>query len=249
MNYFINKIKVNKIFHLENFEIPIADENNPHLIITGKNGSGKTILINAIADFLEMVRTNDSLGYLTYRNNLENARNRLTNTLKDSYSNEKNSEVWQRATEKAFGRVDVEFNDVYEIARNYKNGEFLFAYYSAYRKPQMNEPKNPTKPTINQNISVKVSVTAQFLNFLSDLKIQEALARNEGLVTDANQIKVWFNSFEELLCKIYEDSSLKLSFDYKDYSFKINTQNKSFKFTELSDGYAAIIDVVADIIS
>lgn len=189
MNYFINKIKVNKIFHLENFEIPIADENNPHLIITGKNGSGKTILINAIADFLEMVRTNDSLGYLTYRNNLENARNRLTNTLKDSYSNEKNSEAWQRATEKAFGRVDVEFNDVYEIARNYKNGEFLFAYYSAYRKPQMNEPKNPTKPTINQNISVKVSVTAQFLNFLSDLKIQEALARNEGLVTDANQIK------------------------------------------------------------
>lgn len=248
MNYFINKIKVNKIFHLENFEIPIADENNPHLIITGKNGSGKTILINAIADFLEMVRTDDSLGYLNYRDLLENTRQQLTNTPKDSFSNEKNSEFGQKKIEESFDRVDVEFNDVYEIARNYKDGEFLFAYYSAYRHPQMNEPKNPTKPTIDQNIGVKVSTTAQFLNFLSDLKIQEALARNEGLFTDADQIKVWFNSFEELLSQIYEDSSLKLSFDYKDYSFKINTQNKSFKFTELSDGYAAIIDVIADVI-
>ncbi len=50
MNYFIKNIHVNKLFHLNNFDIPIDDEKYPHLIITGKNGSGKTILLNAVSD-------------------------------------------------------------------------------------------------------------------------------------------------------------------------------------------------------
>lgn len=248
MNYFINKIKVNKIFHLENFEIPIANEKAPHLIITGKNGSGKTILINAIADFLEMVRKDESLGYLEYEYRLSNANNRAATAPADIHSKEIFIEHWQDQVHDAFGRVDIKFKDVYEIARNYKDGQFLFAYYSAYRKPQMNEPKNPTKPVINKITTVRDSSTSQFLNFLSDLKIQEALARNEKLISEADIIKEWFVSFEQLLSQIYEDSNLKLNFDYKDYSFRINVQNKSFKFTELSDGYAAIIDIIADLI-
>ena len=65
MCYYISTVKVNKLFHLQNLEIPIS-EKNPHLIITGKNGSGKTILIKAIADFLELVRTDNDLSYLRY---------------------------------------------------------------------------------------------------------------------------------------------------------------------------------------
>lgn len=51
MNYYIKKIHINELFHLRNIDIPIANEKAPHLIITGKNGSGKTVLLNAIADF------------------------------------------------------------------------------------------------------------------------------------------------------------------------------------------------------
>ena len=49
MNYFIKNIHINHLLHLQNFDIKIEDKNTPHLIITGKNGSGKTILLNAIA--------------------------------------------------------------------------------------------------------------------------------------------------------------------------------------------------------
>ena len=41
---------------------------------------------------------------------------------------------------------------------------------------------------------------------------------------------------------------MKLEFNYKDYSFKICTEGKRFKFTELSDGFAAALDIVADLI-
>ena len=55
MNYFIKNIHINKLFHLENLDIPIDNEKYPHLIITGKNGSGKTMLLNAIADVVSKI--------------------------------------------------------------------------------------------------------------------------------------------------------------------------------------------------
>lgn len=55
MGNFITSIKVNHIFHLENFCIPISENEKKHLIITGKNGSGKTILLNAIVEHLSKV--------------------------------------------------------------------------------------------------------------------------------------------------------------------------------------------------
>ena len=53
MNRYIKEIHINKLFHLQDISIPIADEKSPHLILTGKNGSGKTVLLNAIAEFLD----------------------------------------------------------------------------------------------------------------------------------------------------------------------------------------------------
>lgn len=52
----------------------------------------------------------------------------------------------------------------------------------------------------------------------------------------------------ELLCQIFQDKDLHLKFNYKDYSFRILTEGKEFKFTEVSDGYAAILDIVDDLI-
>ena len=61
MNYYIKKIHINELFHLRNIDIPIANEKAPHLIITGKNGSGKTVLLNAIADFLDSIKNDTTL--------------------------------------------------------------------------------------------------------------------------------------------------------------------------------------------
>lgn len=249
MNHYITNIKINKIFHLKSFEIPIRDQQTPHLIITGKNGSGKTILMNAIAEFLENVRTDKNLNFLNYRRNLEYKEGEAVNdNPKDNYSRIESITFWQNEIDRVFGKVEIEFNDICNIATDYHNGNFLFAFYQAYRKPQMWEPENPTKPNLNRQGSIKDTATSQFLNFLSDLKIQEALARNEDQLTDANNIKNWFDNFEVLLSQIYEDNNLRLEFNYKDYSFRINTSGKSFKFTELSDGYAAILEIISDLI-
>lgn len=42
---YIRKISIDKVRHLENLDIPICNDNRKHLILTGKNGSGKTSLL------------------------------------------------------------------------------------------------------------------------------------------------------------------------------------------------------------
>ena len=213
MNYFIKNIHINKLFHLNGIDIPIADEKCPHLIITGKNGSGKTVLLNAISDFLNIIK------------------------------NDKSAE-----DENLYGRVDVQSDLLGSIIEKYNKGEFVIAFYQADRKVKMSEPKNPTKPVYNKKGDVKETATSQFLNFLSDLKIQEALARNEKQTKDADEINAWFEDFAGMMRQIYQDNNLSLEFNYRDYSFKICTEGKKFKFTEVSDGFAAVLDIVADLI-
>ena len=47
-NTFISKIHINEVRHIHNFEIPISETERKHLIITGKNGSGKTSMCEEI---------------------------------------------------------------------------------------------------------------------------------------------------------------------------------------------------------
>ena len=250
MNYFIKNIHINKLFHLENFDIPIANEKYQHLIITGKNGSGKTVLLNAIADFINVVKNKKNLSFLSYSDKLNELSERLL-SVQDKNEEMKVKEVlntYSNLEEELYGRVDVQFNDIGNVLEKYNEQNFIFAFYQADRKVKMSEPKNPTKPQYDKKGNIKATATIQFLNFLSDLKIQEALARNEKQYDDADVINEWFVDFEKLLQLIYQDDNLKLEFNYKDYSFKICTEGKKFKFTQLSDGFAAALDIVADLI-
>lgn len=259
MNYFIKNIHVNKSFKMNGVDVPIANEDleisisnekSPHLIITGKNGSGKTILLNAITDFIEKIKTDTSLYFLQYGEWVKNAESSLDNakTDEDRSKAEINLSKVHESYTNLYGKVNITFSNVADIINKYQKGDFIIASYKAYRKPEMQEPKNPTKPIYNKKGRAKDTATAQFLNFLSDLKIQEALARNEKQIADADEINKWFVSLEKLLQQIYQDNKLKIEFNYKDYSFKICTEGKKFKFTELSDGFAAVLDIVADLI-
>ena len=257
MNYFIKNIHINKLFHLENIDIPVANEKYPHLIITGKNGSGKTVLLNAIAEYLNKVKNERNLNFLKYgdelkvwQRNLKTAKEKQNATEIIKY--QQYVEDYTNLVNYYFGKVIVDFSgatdNIRRILNKAQSGSFVITYFQAYRKVVMSEPKNPTKPKYNKRGDVKETATSQFLNFMSDLKIQEALARNEKQFDDADEINAWFVDFEKLLQQIFQNDNLKLEFNYKDYSFKICTEGKKFKFTQLSDGFAAALDIVADLI-
>lgn len=250
MSRYINRIHINKLFHLNNLDITIEDENTPHLIITGKNGSGKTVLLNAISDFLTNIKDDRNLSFLSLDKWISLSQSQLLNAtnMADKAAMKNNLLHFSKEKERLFGKINVSFGDTERIVNGYQDGDFILAFYPAARNVIMAEPKNPTKPYVNKKGGLKESSTSQFLNFLSDLKIQEALARNEKQEQDADDINVWFVEFEKLLREIFQDDKLKLEFNYKDYSFRICIGEKKFKFTQLSDGFSAVLDIVADLI-
>ena len=250
MNYFVKSIKVNKLLHLQDFLIPIDSSECPHLLLTGKNGTGKTILLRAIADFLQTVSTDGELSFLKYKHHIDFCRSQLdkeTDPQKKLLS-EKNLKMWQAKYDNLYGKVEVEFNDIFQVAELIKKNEFVFAFYKADRKANMIEPKQPELLDLNKKTTVSETKTQKFLTFLLNLKVQQSMARESGHADEADRIQGWFADFEAMLKRIFEDPNLKLDFNYKNYSFTITSGGLPFKFTEMSDGFMAAIDIIADLI-
>ncbi len=249
---YVKKIKVNNLFHLHNFDIEFGSEDTPHLILTGRNGSGKTVLLNAISDFLDKIKKDKDLYFLKYKEWVDSYKKMYeeAKTDQEKASSKTDFDRVQKQYDDLYGKVELQFSGIYDLVQTYNDGDFILAFYQATRKVSMLAPKNPTKPKYAIKGSNKDIVAKEFLNFMSDLKIQEALARNENNIADADEIRLWFENFESLLREIYNEPSLKLQFDYKDYSFMINIveSNKSFTFNQMSDGYSAVFEIIVDLI-
>jgi predicted ATP-binding protein involved in virulence len=253
MSSFLTKIHINKIFHLENILIEIDPNEKKHLILTGKNGSGKTSLLSAVADYLQNIKNDPNLSFLKFEENILHNQEFLDDAIKLNDTRniirfEKGKKYLRERLFNFFGSIKIEFNDILELSKKLQAGDFLLSYYSATRKTEVIIPKNPERPNLSPSTNIKDSKIREFLAFLVDLKIQEALARNENQTTAADDIKNWFLNFNLLLQKLFESDNVSLDFNYKDYSFTIDQDGRRFGFNELSDGYSAMIDIIADLI-
>ncbi len=56
--FYITSLTINKVRHLTDISIPLSEDKPKHLIFTGKNGSGKTSVTDALAEHLNKEFTN-----------------------------------------------------------------------------------------------------------------------------------------------------------------------------------------------
>lgn len=254
---YITNLFIEKLRHLNQVQIPLSKNEMKHLIFTGKNGSGKTSVLDAIAGFLDTeLSKGESLNseQILAEELLEGGWDLNSSNIIKASSAERIAALnrfyryWNYV--KALGRgihITLRY-PMKEIRPKYHMGEFVVAYYKADRVFQTEIPKHIEKVEWKDYYSITETPRQDFVKYLLDLKMTEALAASSGKVERADKIRNWFQKFEELLGEIFEDDSLKLEFDEETFQFTIHeTGREPFDFNSLSSGYAAILDIVVDL--
>lgn len=262
-NIYIKRIRINKVRHLQDMDINIADERR-HLIITGKNGSGKTSLLETIKTNLSSIQSNQLFQIPQWKNNIQNwnktivhynqqiensnneqERIRFRNEIMNLERNIKNIE--QKI--QYLSQVELDIKNFEFLQTEYNAGSFIIAYFDAKRSTQLQTPNGIQKIQLKDVYQINEKANQQFIQYLVNLKAQGSFARDAKKMDTVRNIENWFDAFENHLKEIFEDKTLKLEFDSENFNFHIIQDNKErFNLNTLSDGYSAILNIITELI-
>ena len=186
MNHlYITNIHIDKVRHLQNIDIPVGSvENRKHLILTGRNGSGKTSLLEAVKGYLNSVSTiNDPYAARksleTDKSNLAYAQqtNKTPNEIADI---EKRIKSFEDRIKKSTCGLQLTFNTPESNLKvTFENGEYILAYYGAQRAFGAEQPESIKKVQIKKNYNITEEPRQQFLNYMLDMKMTQAMASSK----------------------------------------------------------------------
>ena len=230
--HFIKEIYIEKVLHLEHVDIKLSSEKRQHLLVTGKNGTGKTSLLQMIRNNLTAINEKN---WQKYRKQSERDEKviLLPNHLYNFYSS----------------GVNINFNNEDALDEAFSKGRFITSFFSADRQTKIDTVNGVEDVRLSPSYTMAEDPAALLLKYMVHLKTQQAYARQENDTDMEQSIKVWFDRFQLALRELLGDDSIELEYDYKRYNFLIHQQGKlPFGFDQLSEGYSAIIRIVADLI-
>lgn len=252
MEHYITRIDIQKLRHLSNITISLNSERRQHLIVTGKNGSGKTSLLIALQNYMRAINDKRlSLLISTCIPRLLEMEERLKEeereVAKQGIRTQYDFDLAQ-VKEYADG-VRVSFSDYKEVETLYKRGDFITAYFPANRKTRVIRSQGVEDIRLDDFYRVNADPGSLLHKYMVHLKTQQAYAKNEGDSTVASRIQEWFDRFTNALRVLLDDDTITLEYDYKEYDFKIHEAGRvPFGFDALSDGYSSVINIVSDLI-
>jgi len=208
MSNFITEIKIGKVRHLENIDITLGNEKK-HLILTGKNGSGKTSILVELSNIFNTM---------------------ILERLLD-----------ERKIKLFFGKTDF-----FRIIHN----DFIYSFFKAPRTiNDIDKSTHAEKIIFPKDKTAKLNTL--FIRYIVGLKIERAFAKDDGELELVEKLDRWFDRFENMLRKVFNDESLVLKFDRNpfSYNFRIEREGREpFDFYTMSAGYSAIMDIVTELI-
>lgn len=294
--FFIQKLVIKDVREIKNFAIPLDDGERKHLIITGKNGCGKTSTLVEIDNLLNNLINNQFAQMTQIKKSIEWYENAIEQTHKNIESYQKQIEIqieqknnlfqnqevngqqieqvenniksyssnilnekttiqnyenqivqWQKDVDD-FSKVELIFSNQSAIYEDIVNGKFILAFFEAKRHNEPTMPQTPTKQIFQPKYQTKDKLNKTFLQYLLNLKTEQAFAQIRNDADTVNNIGLWFSNFEARLRELFEQEELNLQFDDKGFNFKITYENKSFGLNELSDGYSSLLAILTELI-
>lgn len=251
---YLTGIEIKKVRHLQDISIPLSTEKRKHLILTGKNGSGKTSVLEQLKENLEYLVSDQ----FDFRSEIE----RMIEFYKNQLSQEGTSDKIKSDKEYAQQMLSIfQYRlsawtdgvvaqcDYMALREKYKSGNFIIAYYNATRFSKVEVSNTIEHIELKDQYQIKDTPGTKLVKYMVGLKATQAFALQKKDMKRVEEIEDWFQRFEGILKKIFADPSLTLDFDIENFRFSIIQKNREpFDFNTLSSGYAAVFDIINDLI-
>jgi predicted ATP-binding protein involved in virulence len=251
---FISYIQVNKVRHLVDFSIKLSAEERQHLIVTGKNGSGKTSLLMAIRQFLTQVHNENLRHAALWRREITRLQGEIQRNEQEKGDPQFSSNLQSRIRDienqlNQFGGTKILFNDELNILNKVHSHDFLMAYFGAKRENCLQIPKGISAIDFSEDLGLDARIGQDFIQYIVNLKAERSFAKDDGDNETAAKIHDWFSRFEARLGDLFGSQDIELLFDRKQYNFSIKLDGReAFNLTELSDGYSAVMSIITEIL-
>jgi predicted ATP-binding protein involved in virulence len=245
---YIKQIKVNDCYTYQDFKILDKESKNfKHIILTGKNGSGKTTILNRIYFLLNKFVKGEII-----QKRVEDYKSVIKKQPKDTAVS-----VWENEIKK-YSDVELTFfnSESFDHPKDFfykEKGNYITSFFKAHRKVQLSEVTTVTKETAFEK---KLNSTgnpdnfiAQFKQYLVNKKVYEAFEYMNNKKEAINQNKIFFDSFLNILRAIFNDKKLELEFVQENFEFYIiYGDGRRVTFNQLSEGFSAFLSVLMDLL-
>lgn len=270
--FFIKNLHIKSLRHLQDIEIYL-DYNQPiNLIVTGRNGAGKTSLLESISNYLkngveknlfnenrhtkisELSKTKSDIQELYSKLKAELTTigdSKVTDDIKKKIKKKEKEFQKNLGEMKPFLELDIEFNVTdYKLVDAYNEESLFFSYLKDYRdfrgleiSDHIKKEEILTKTSIDEILSYK------FHNYLVRLRYQGIELKEKGNVEESQRINEWLSNFEKNLQEAFHDDSIELDYDFENFQFLIKQKNRNnVNFKQLSAGFSSVINIVAELV-
>lgn len=240
---YISQIHVRNCFARKRFNIPLVPLTEfRHIILTGKNGSGKTTILDAIGAQLGLFRSGtfpsveiDKLS--AWASNKE----------------DKRSADWTRQIEE-LRRVALSFVGTEFMPLVQGKDAYLFAHFKANRRVQLAPVSTITRETEVELASVVTSrestIATQLKQFLVNKKVYAAFDALDGNTQSKEASDSFFGRIDELFQRVMEDQSAHLQFVQREFEFYVHLANgQRFTLNQMSEGYSAFFAIFIELLA
>lgn len=119
--FFVQKVFIKDVREIKDFEIPLSECDRKHLIITGKNGSGKTSTLIEIDNLLNKLINNQFAQMAQLKKNIENFQKTIQQSEKNIENFQKNIEIQKQQEKVLMQNPAVNHQQITQVENNIKS--------------------------------------------------------------------------------------------------------------------------------
>ncbi len=263
---YITGLHVNDCYTYKDFDINLNNYKPfSHLILTGKNGSGKSSILKSLKDLFFNIRERNKFYYLISIRDRVFSINRIAwkAILADSSKTDKEIyELYLSMGPSSMGSSFQFFDQLNQVHPTFDIDPGLLAYpeklsfvFTFLETRIIDQVKKVLVPTKESDFTEKINLpestkffSDEFNQYLVNKKVEQAFHQIQKKNSDVDAIDSFFNTLRTFLSDISENSITDLYFEYDQYRFIVVFKDgRKVLLDSLPSGFSALFSTLMDL--